>query len=309
MKSMNLFNNKALINNDNLEEKTRLSYFSPALLKKKDTKLVFLYKGRRYAVDPESDESRENCKEILNNLDSEHTFDWFKEETGNKQWVLYDTKYFYIECIDTFYHLHYKEDSNAADTLTIPLNCSSCYEMFDNYRGKSLTLPQFDTTGVVAMQYMFAHSHNLVKLDLSNFNTESVKDMQYMFRCCDKLSLLNMSSFSTENLVNTEYMFSGCCSLEFLDLTSFRTTSLKSLHCMFYDCSNLQRIYVSQKWKLPEGAKGIDVFGWCSELPKYNVEQVDVEMASPINPDGNTILYKILNSKRKAEGYLFLLEQ
>lgn len=300
---------KSFTNNDNLEEKTSLSYFSPVLLKKKSTKLVFLYKGQRYAVDSESDESRENCKEILNNLDSSHTFDWFKEETGNKQWVLYDTKYFYIECIDTFCHLHYKEDSNAADTLTIPLNCSSCYEMFNNYRGKSLTLPQFDTTDVVAMQYMFAHSHNLVKLDLSNFNTESVKDMQYMFRCCDKLSLLNMSGFSTENLVNTEYMFSGCCSLEFLDLTSFKTTSLKLLHCMFYDCSNLQRIYVSQKWKLPDGAKGIDVFGWCSELPKDNVEQVDVEMASPINPDGNTILYKILNSKRKAEGYLFLLEQ
>ena len=103
-------------------------------------------------------------------------------------------------------------------------------------------------------------------------------------------------------------MFSGCVSLEFLDLTSFKATSLKSLDCMFYDCSNLQRIYVSQKWKLPEGAKGIDVFGWCSALPKYNVEQVDAEMASPINPNGNTILYKILNSKRKAEGYLFLLE-
>lgn len=87
MKSMNLFNNKALINNDNLEEKTRLSHFSPVLLKKKGTKLVFLYKGQRYAVDSESEESRENCKETLNSLDSEHIFNWFKEETGNKQVV------------------------------------------------------------------------------------------------------------------------------------------------------------------------------------------------------------------------------
>ena len=80
---------KSFTNNDNLEEKTRLSYFSPVLLKKKGIKLVFLYKGQRYAVDTESDESRENCKETINSLDSEHTFNWFKEETGKKQWVLY----------------------------------------------------------------------------------------------------------------------------------------------------------------------------------------------------------------------------
>lgn len=54
------------VNYDNLEEKTRLSNFSPVLLKKKGTKLVFLYKGQRYAVDVESEESRENCKETLN---------------------------------------------------------------------------------------------------------------------------------------------------------------------------------------------------------------------------------------------------
>lgn len=280
----------------------------PAPIQDENRFICFRVEGKEYSLRIVSKEEMQRVKEEVNK-NSEHTFNWFKEETGKKQWVLYDTKYFYIEQFDPFKCLHYKEDNNAGDTLIIPLNCSSCNKMFENYRGKSLTLSQFDTTGVVTMQYMFAHSYNLVKLDLSGFNTESVKDMQYMFRCCSKLFLLDMSSFSTENLISTEYMFSGCVSLEFLDLTSFNTTSLKLLHCMFYDCSNLQRIYVSQKWKLSEGAKGIDVFGWCSELPKYNVEQVDVEMASPINPDGNTILYKILNSKRKAEGYLFLLEQ
>ena len=83
------------VNYDNFEEKVRLSFFSPVLLKKKSTELVFLYKGHRYIVDVESEESRENCKETLNNLGFGHTFDWSKEETGNKQWVLYDTDYFY----------------------------------------------------------------------------------------------------------------------------------------------------------------------------------------------------------------------
>ena len=296
------------VNYDNFEEKTRLSFFSPVLLKRKNTKLVFLYKGHRYAVETESEESRENCKEILNNLGFGHTFNWFKEETGNKQWVLYDTDYFYVNDFDTFKHLHYKKNNAEGIIVIIPLNCSSCYKMFNGYYGKSIDLSQFDTTSVVTMQYAFAHCYNLMWLDLSNLNTESVDDMQYMFTACRNLTLLDVSSFSTANVISMEYMFSGCYSLEFLDLTSFDTTSLKLLHCMFHDCRNLQRIYVSPKWKLQDGAKGISTFDWCDALPRYNSEQVDVEMASPINPNGDTTLYKILNSKKKPTGYLFLLK-
>ena len=308
MKSMNLFNNKALINNDNLEEKTRLSYFSPVLLKKKDTKLVFLYKDQRYAVDTESEESRENCKETLNNLGFGHTFDWSKEETGNKQWVLYDTDYFYVGKLGIFKYLHYKENNAAGNKVIILLNCSSCFYMFYNYQGRYLDLSHFDTTGITTMEGMFSICSNLVKLDLSNFNTESVENMRYMFEDCSNLFLLDVSSFNTENVINMECMFFECDSLEFLDLTSFDTTSLESLLRMFYDCNSLQRIYVSPKWKLQEGAGGMDVFTWCTSLSRYNAEQVDVEMASPINPTGDTTLYKIINSKRKADGYLFLLK-
>ena len=278
------------VNYDNLEEKTRLSHFSPVLLKKKDTKLVFLYKDQRYAVDTESEESRENCKET------------------NKQWVLYDTDYFYVGKLGIFKYLHYKENNAAGNKVIIPLNCSSCFYMFYNYQGRYLDLSHFDTTGITTMEGMFSICSNLVKLDLSNFNTESVENMRYMFEDCSNLFLLDVSSFNTENVINMECMFFECDSLEFLDLTSFDTTSLESLLRMFYDCNSLQRIYVSPKWKLQEGAGGMDVFTWCTSLPRYNAEQVDVEMASPINPTGDTTLYKIINSKRKAEGYLFLLK-
>ena len=105
-----------------------------------------------------------------------------------------------------------------------------------------------------------------------------------------------------------ECMFFECDSLEFLDLTSFDTASIESLYRMFYDCNSLQRIYVSPKWKLQEKVNGMGVFDWCTSLPRYNTEQVDAEMASPINPNGDTILYKILNSKKKPTGYLFLLK-
>lgn len=313
MERMNLFDitdksNKTSFDNDNLEEKTRLSNFSPVLLKKKNTKLVFLYKGQRYAVDTESEESRENCKETLNKLDSGRTFNWFKEKTGNKQWVLYDTDYFYVVKLGIFKYLHYKENNMAGNKVIIPLNCSSCFLMFYNYHGRYLDLSHFDTTGIITMESMFSTCSNLVKLDLSNFNTESVENMRCMFEDCSNLFLLDVSSFSTENVTTMEHMFFACTSLEFLDLTSFDTASLESLLRMFYDCNSLQRIYVSPKWKLQERAGGMDVFTWCTSLPRYNAEQVDVEMASPINPNGDTTLYKIINSKIKAEGYLFLLK-
>jgi len=139
------------VNYDNLEEKTRLSNFSPVLLKKKGTKLVFLYNGQRYAVDVESEESRENCKETLNNLGFGHTFNWFKEETGNKQWVLYDTDYFYAGKLGILKCLRYKENNTAGNKVIIPLNCSSCFHMFYNYQGRYLDLSHFDTTGITTM--------------------------------------------------------------------------------------------------------------------------------------------------------------
>ena len=81
------------------------------------------------------------------------------------------------------------------------------------------------------------------------------------------------------------YVFE-CDSLEFLDLTSFDTASLESLYRMFYYCNSLQRIYVSPKWKLPEGVKGMGVFDWCTSLPRYNPEEVEIEMAKPIEQGG-----------------------
>ena len=280
------------VNCDNFEEKVRLSFFSPVLLKKKGTKLVFLYKGHRYTVDSESEESRENCKETLNNLGFGHIFDWSKEETGNKQWVLYDTDYFYAGKLGIFKYLHYKENNSAGNNVIIPLNCSSCFHMFYNYQGRYLDLSHFDTTGIITMEGMFSTCSNLAKLDLSNFNTESVENMRYMFEDCSNLFLLDVSSFSTENVVNMECMFFECDSLEFLDLTSFDTASLESLYRMFYDCNSLQRIFVSHKWKLQEKVGGMGVFDWCTSLSRYNAEQVDAEMAKSIEQGGYLILKK-----------------
>ena len=264
------------VNYDNLEEKTRLSHFSPVLLKKKDTKLVFLYKDQRYAVDTESEESRENCKETLNNLGFGHTFNWFKEETGVHHWVFYNTKMYEIvydrfSCIN---YLHYKEDSSL--TPIIPLNTTSCYKMFydcctliqldlSNFDTsnvvnmycmfsdcKSLTqidLSNFDTSKVINMRGMFYHCKVLIQLDLSHFDTSKVTTMYCMFCRCEALTQLDISSFNTSQVTNMCYMFSYCSNLASLDLSSFNISKVNDIEEMFYDCKKLTAIYISDKWK------------------------------------------------------------
>ena len=298
----NMFKNDKSVNFEIME-----GPIPPAPIQDENRFICFRVEGKEYSLRIVSKEEMQRVKEEVNK-NSKYTYDWFKEETGNKQWVLYDTDYFYAGKLGILKCLRYKENNAAGNKVIIPLNCSSCFHMFYNYQGRYLDLSHFDTTGITTMEGMFSTCSNLVKLDLSNFNTESVENMRYMFEDCSNLFLLDVSSFSTENVVNMEGMFFECDSLEFLDLTSFNTASLESLYRMFYDCNSLQRIYVSPKWKLQEKVGGMCVFDWCTSLPRYNTEQIDAEMASPINPNGDTTLYKILNSKKKPTGYLFLLK-
>lgn len=265
----------------------------------------FSLENHKYSLNVNVEDERERVKREVNSH-SKHLYDWFKEDTGNKHWVLYDTEMYLVKYDSTgqWRYLNYREENaltqmdgalaknshiigNSAGTLnafpTIPINATSCRKMF--YGCKSLE-----------------------NIDLSRFDTKNIVTMCCMFMNCKNLKQLDLSSFSTENVVNMEGMFFECDSLEFLDLTSFDTASLESLYRMFYDCNSLQRIYVSPKWKLQEKVSGMGVFDWCTSLPSYNTEQVDAEMASPINPNGDTTLYKIPNSKKKPTGYLFLLK-
>ena len=256
-----------------------------------------------YTVDINSLESRDNCVKQLKE-DTGLNFAWRREDEGKKHRILYDTKMYYVDKAGYFSY----DERNTLIPL-IPLNGTSCYLMFACLQNlTTIDFSHFCTNNVITMELMFNYSEKLNTLDLSSFDTSSVTDMNFMFCDCKSLTQLNLSSFSTENVVNMECMFFECDSLEFLDLTSFDTASLESLYRMFYDCNSLQRIYVSPKWKLQEKVNGMGVFDWCTSLPRYNAEQVDAEMASPINPTGDTTLYKILNSKKKPTGYLFLLK-
>lgn len=120
--------------------------------------LRFRLENHEYSLNVNVKEERELIKKEVNSR-SKHVYDWFKEDTGNKHWVFYDTEMYSIMCdrIGQWKYLNYREESalaqmdgaldknstiidNPANTLhaspTIPINATSCRKMF--YGCKSL---------------------------------------------------------------------------------------------------------------------------------------------------------------------------
>ena len=189
MKSMNLFDRKGessevLFGDTKLKETTNQLPSAP--IQDDDGNLTFSLDGRTYSLNVNSKEERERIKEEVN-ANSLTKYDWFKEETGENHWVLYNTKMYGIlkDKYDIFY-LYYKEDSNLAPV--IPINATSCYKIFEYCKSfTTLDLSNFNTSKITNMRYMLRECSNLTQLDLSNFDTSKVTDMGYMFSYCSRL--------------------------------------------------------------------------------------------------------------------------
>lgn len=249
-----------------------------------DGNLTFSIEGITYSLNVNYKEERERVKEEIN-VNSLIKYDWFKEETGKNHWVLYNTKMYEVEKI----YLHYKEDSNLVPI--IPINATSCYDMF--YGCKSLTqldLSNFTTSNVISMESMFDNCKALTQLDLSNFNTSSVTDMSSMFWGCESLTQLDLSSFDTSKVVYMDNMFSYCKSLTQLDLSNFDTSEVYRMDDIFYDCQKLNIIYISAKWNINSINYSDDMFNGCRFLPNFNPEKTDAKMAKPVEQGGYLIL-------------------
>lgn len=90
--------------------------------------LCFSQEGRSYTLNVNSKEERERVKNEIN-ANSLTEYDWFKEDSGEKHWVLYNTEIYEIIGILNKY-LHYKELCSIVPT--IPVNATSCRYMFHN---------------------------------------------------------------------------------------------------------------------------------------------------------------------------------
>lgn len=170
--------------------------------------LCFSLENHKYFLNVNVEDERERVKREVNSH-SKHLYDWFKEYTGNKHWVLYDTEMYLVKYDSTgqWRYLNYREENastqmdgalaqnshiigNSAGTLnafpTIPINATSCYSMFYGCK-------------------------NLWTLDLSSFSTENIKNFSYMFSGCENLYHIDVSNgWNTDAAITADNVFEDC---------------------------------------------------------------------------------------------------
>ena len=110
-------------------------------------------------------EEREKCvKEILE-VTGRH-YSWYKENTGNKNLILYYTEQYEVRNFDDIKYLVLNNRLMDVKTflcvrrdfkgkLHLPINASTCSFMFVDINVSEIVLTEFDTTNIVDMDYMF----------------------------------------------------------------------------------------------------------------------------------------------------------
>lgn len=150
-------------------------------------------------------------------------------------------------------------------------NVTNMTYMFRNCAAlTSINISSFNTENVTDMSSMFANCSSLTNLDLGNFNTANVTDMNSMFSECSSLTNLNLSSFNTENVTDMSYMFRGCEALTTLDVSNFNTANVTNMSCMFYNCIALTSLDVTN-FNTEKVTDMVLMFYDCSSLTNLNV--------------------------------------
>ena len=74
--------------------------------------MCFSLENHKYSLNVNVEEERERVKREVNSR-SKHLYDWFKEDTGNKHWVLYDTEMYLVkyDSAGQWRYLNYREEN------------------------------------------------------------------------------------------------------------------------------------------------------------------------------------------------------
>ena len=164
-------------------------------------------------------------------------------------------------------YLHYI--GNGVNVIN-PKGNISCYRMFENFKGTSLDLSNFDTSRITNMSFMFNVCTNLEYLNLSNFNTKNVIDMNGMFFNCVNLEILDLSKFNTSKVIDMDSMFWYCENLKSLNLSNFNTDKVKKMDCMFGLCDNLWELDISS-FNISMSKIPYKIFVYCKNIEKIKV--------------------------------------
>lgn len=251
-------------------------------------------------------EEREKCvKEILE-VTGRH-YSWYKENTGNKNLILYDTEQYEIRNFDDIKYLVLNNRLMDVKTflcvrrdfkgkLHLPINASTCSFMFVDINVSEIDLTEFDTTNIVDMDYMFLEADlgdcfslgsptnaqaNTPGRNILTLNTEGVTSMSGMFKDC-KVKHLDLSSLRTNNVTDFSDMFCSCNDLIDLNVDGFDTSKAKDFHGMFQGCIKLTQLNVKH-FNVDNVLHMSCLFSRCLRLKVIDLESWDFSQVSDAN--------------------------
>ena len=251
-------------------------------------------------------EEREKCvKEILE-VTGRH-YSWYKENTGNKNWILYDTEQYEVRNFDDIKYLVLNNRLMDVKTflcvrrdfkgkLHLPINASTCSFMFVDSNVPEIDLTEFDTTNVVDMDYMFLEANlgdclslvsstitqaNTPDRNILTLNTEGVISMSGMFKDC-KVKHLDLRNLRTDNVTDFSDMFCSCNDLIDLNVDGFDTSKAKDFHGMFQGCIKLTQLNVKH-FNVDNVLHMSCLFSRCLRLKVINLESWDFSQVSDAN--------------------------
>lgn len=251
-------------------------------------------------------EEREKCIKEISEVTSKH-YGWYKEITGNKNWILYDTEQYEVRDFDDIEHLVFGRDLLDAETflcvrkdfkgkLHLPINASTCSFMFVDSNVHEIDLTEFDTTNVVNMDYMFLKADlgdclslgsstttqdNGAGRNILTLNTEGVTSMSGMFKDC-KVKHLDLSSLRTHNVTDFSDMFYNCDSLIDLNVDGFDTSNAEDFNGMFHGCHKLTQLNVKH-FNVNSVLHMSYLFSGCRRLKVIDLEGWDFSQVSDAN--------------------------
>lgn len=291
-------------------------------------KLTFTIDGYSFSTAFNTAAKREQCAEKILSTTGRH-YSWYKENTGNKNWILYDTEQYEVRNFDDIKYLVLNNRLMDVKTflcvrrdfkgkLHLPINASTCSFMFVDSNVSEIDLTEFDTTNVVDMDYMFLEANlgdclslvsstitqaNTPDRNILTLNTEGVISMSGMFKDC-KVKHLDLRNLRTDNVTDFSDMFCSCNDLIDLNVDGFDTSQAKDFHGMFQGCIKLTQLsvkhfnvgnvlHMSYLFSRCRSLKVIDLEGWnFSQVMDANEMFAYCEKLEKIIADFN---FKIIN--------------
>ena len=104
---------------------------------------------------------------------------------------------------------------------------------------------KIDVSNYTSLQGMFKDTY-ITEISFSpDFNTTNIEDMSYLFSGCHRLKSIDIKHFDTRNVVNMVRMFSGPNHLTSLKITNFNTEKVTYMTEMFYYLYYLEKVDIS----------------------------------------------------------------